>query len=74
MFSPEDWIRKPSTSEDLNAMCINVYKKLYTNEDMRMIYINVDTRLPKLRETFSIEQQKELDRHEVKQYNMKRLR
>lgn len=57
MFSPEDWIRKPST-----------------NEDMRMIYMNRDTGLHKLRETFSREQQRMLDRHEIKQYNLKRLK
>lgn len=45
-----------------------------TNEDMRMIYINVDTKLPKLRETFSKEQQTMLDRHEIKLYNLKRLK
>lgn len=45
-----------------------------TNEDMRMIYINVDTKLPKLRETFSKEQQMMLDRREIKEYNMKRLK
>lgn len=49
-------------------------RKPSTNEDMRMIYINVDTGLPKLRETFSREQQRMLDRHEIKLYNMKRLK
>lgn len=49
-------------------------RKPSTNEDTRMIYINVDTKLPKLRETFSREQQRMLDRHEVKLYNLKRLR
>lgn len=44
-----------------------------TNEDTRMIYINNDTKLPKLRETFSREQQRALDRHEIRVYEFKKL-
>lgn len=49
-------------------------RKPSTNEEPRMIYINVDTKLPKLRETFSREQQRMLDRHEIRIYELKRLR
>lgn len=49
-------------------------RKPSTNEEPRMIYINVDTKLPKLRETFSREQQRMLDRHEIRIYEMKRLK
>lgn len=48
-------------------------RKPSTNEDTRMIYINKDTKLPKLRETFSREQQRMLDRHEIRLYEIKRL-
>jgi hypothetical protein len=48
-------------------------RKPSTNEDTRMIYINKDTSLPKLRETFSREQQRMLDNHEVtKRYEIRR--